>query len=141
MESPQEVAKRWAQRMAAEVGKWEKGVQGVTEPPTHKAAAAVADYVAGVQRAANSGKFEASLRAVSGEEWKRRTVAKRDRVASGAAEAQPRMAQYLTEALPVIENIRQQVRAMPGNTRDARMARMLEFSRKMAEFGDNRRGR
>lgn len=49
---------------------YKAGIDAVTESPTEKAANRKDKYVAGVQRAADSGKYEAGLRAVTTEEWK-----------------------------------------------------------------------
>lgn len=140
MDSAADVAKRWAARTAAETGKWESGVRNVSVSPTELAAQNVNAQVAGVQRAAASGKTERALRRVSKEEWVRRTTAKRDRLASGTQEAIPRMQAYMSEALPVIARIRAEVKAMDGSSREARMARAMAFMQKMAEFGDSRNG-
>ena len=142
MDSPGEIAKRWAARLGAEVGKWEKGVRDTTVSPTQKAADNIQGYLAGVQAAVNSGKTEAALRAVSNEQWKSRTITKgRERLASGATEAVPRMTAFLTEFLPALESIRQRVNSMPSDSRAARMAKAMEMMRALGEWGDNRRGR
>jgi hypothetical protein len=61
------------------------------------------------------------------------------RVASGAQTAQPKMAAFMTEFLPVAESVSQQTKAMPKMTLEDSIARSTVAIRAFAEFGKSRR--
>ena len=142
MLSPADAAKKWAQKLGGAVAEWEAGVNSVTVAPNAKAAAAAQDYLQGVMASVNSGQFAAANNRVSLDQWKTRTRTKgRERLASGATEAIPRMQAYMTESFPVIESIRQRIQSMPGDSYEARKARAVAFMDAMREYGQQRKGR
>lgn len=139
-DSANAVAQRWAQRMAQSTDAYKRGIQSVQVSPTELAAQNADGYLAGVQEAVNSGKFQAALRRVSNAAWQQAAIVKgAPRLATGASAAQPKVESYLNEALPMIEQFRSRVKQMPGRTREERMQRSLEFQRLMGEWGDRRR--
>lgn len=103
MPSPQDAARNWKNAMAASVDKMKRGIQAVDVSPTAKAANAVDRQVAGVIRAQQSGKTAAALNAVTLQDWKAAALDKGvGRVASGAANAEPKMANFMSEFLPFV---------------------------------------
>lgn len=132
MRTPQQVADEWAARMQASQQKISDGIDSVQEAPTAKAASALDKYLSRVAEAVNSGKMAERLNAVTLASWKQSAKAKVSRVGSGALEAKPKMVAHLTQWLPYVRQVRDQVRAMPSTTaaeRDARMQRNVELLR------------
>lgn len=124
MRTPQQVADEWAARMQASQQKISDGIDSVQESPTAKAAQSLDKYLQRVADAVNSGKMAARLNGVSLASWKAAAKAKVSRVGAGALEAKPKMVSFLTQWLPFVRSVRDQVRAMPSTTvaeRDARM--------------------
>lgn len=119
------VAAQWAQNLTAAVPRIKAGVMAVTESPTAKAAQAVDAYVAGVQRAAMTNKFQDGLNSVSLNDWQRATAEKGTAaIANGVAFAKPKMQKFLTWLLPQTEAIKQQIKSMPRGKGAAAKARM-----------------
>ncbi len=136
---PNSVARKWAQNLSASTESIREGVMGVTESPTAKAADAADRMVAGVQAAVQSGKYQRGLRAVSLEQWKQDMLDKGlSRIAGGAQNAQPKMAAFLTEFLPHVEQVQAKVNSMPKGSLEANINRMIANARGLAQF--KRRG-
>lgn len=135
--TPEEAAAKWAQRTAAATGDYQAGVERVNQAPGQKAAAKADKWLAGVQ--GGRDKFRDRVGAVSLSEWQRATVEKgAPRFAAGASAGEPKMAQFQREFLPHLDAVTNRVRAMPDNTMEQRLARMVEQARGAAQF---RRGR
>lgn len=103
MPTPQAAAQSWANGMQNSTQKITAGVNAVTQSPTASAANAVDRMVAGIQRAAASGKIQAALNAVSLQDWKDAMINKGvPRVAGGAVAAKPKMQNFLQQFLPYL---------------------------------------
>lgn len=97
-------AKNWQRGMSQSGEKFKAGVNAVTESPTMKAAAAVDRQVAGVMRAAQEGKTQRALQAVTLESWKRDMLEKgAQRISTGAATAEPKVAAFFNEFFPHLQ--------------------------------------
>lgn len=108
MRTPQQIADKWARNAAAAGQSYEEGINAVQEAPTHKAAAAVDRYVAGVNRAAADGKFQAGLMRVTLAAWKNAAISKgKNRLQSGVTAAKDKMQSFLAEFLPYVEQVKQ----------------------------------
>lgn len=130
---PAFVANKWSQNLGAATESIKQGVQAVTVAPTQSAAAKVDDWVNGVGRARD--KYVAGLRRVSLADWQGAMIDKGvPRVASGATQAIPKMQQFMTEFLPHVERIAQQVRAMPKGGLENGIARATAQIRGNATF-------
>lgn len=123
---------KWERRMATAGEDYSEGVRAVTESPTQAAAAAKSKYVAGVEAAARSGRYERGLEAVSLEEWKQKAVDKGSaRLASGAQAAVPKMRSRMEQILRNEEEVLAIVEAMPSDTVEQRMQRALTWMMEM----------
>jgi hypothetical protein len=138
--NPQAVAQKWARNLGASTQDIVAGVDAVTTAPTQAAAARKTEMLAKLTNAVNSGKWERGLSRVSLQDWKNAMKDKGvQRVASGAQTAQPKMAAFMTEFLPVAESVSQQTKAMPKMTLEDSIARSAAAIRAFAEFGKSRK--
>jgi len=138
--SPQQIAQNWVSGMANATEKIRQGVQAVTESPTAKAARAIPRMVQGIQQAAASGKIEAALLRVSNEDWKQATLQKGvGRIAAGAAAAQPKFAQFMSEFMPYVrQGVDQINRTTPRGSTEQNIARVVAMIRHNAQFKRSR---
>ncbi len=131
--SASEVAAKWAQGVAAGVDRYRAGVQGVTVAPTEAAIAAIPRYQEGVMAAVTSGRLERGLRRVTLNDWQRATIDKgAPRLATGARQAEPDVANFFTEFLPFLENVKRSLPAR-GNLEE-NLQRMLQNAREISQF-------
>jgi hypothetical protein len=102
--NPQMVAEKWARNLGGATESIKAGIASVTVSPTEKAANRADAYASGVQQAVSTGRFQRGLRRVSLTDWQRAITNKGiPRIAAGAAEAKPKMAQFLADFLPHVE--------------------------------------
>lgn len=133
--SPQQIAQKWQRNLAASTESIRQGVQAVTVSPTERAAAASDRYLAGVQRAVAENKFQSGLARVSLEDWKRSMIEKGiARVASGAAAAENKMQDFMTEFLPHVEAGVRALESMPRGDLETNLNRALSMMRHNARF-------
>ena len=138
--SPQDVAKKWADRTKNSGQAYKDGVNSVTDSPMEKAAAKADKYRQAVIEAVDNGDYQRGLRSVSLADWKAQTAELgARRLVDGAAAAQGKMANFLGEFLPFQESVAAQVNAMPDNTLEERIAKSAENARKLAQFRRSRR--
>lgn len=130
--TPQEVAARWAQRTSAATTDWTAGVQRVTESPSAKAAAKADKWLMALQE--SKQKFINNAGAVTVEAWRTATVAASARLADGVNRKQGKMAAFMTEFLPYVEQVRQQVNSMPDDTFEQRLQKMITNARGLRNF-------
>lgn len=124
MPSASQVADNWARGMANSGEKLKQGIMAVTVSPTAKAADAADRMLAGVQRAIQSGKTQAALRAVSLEAWKDAAINKgANRVAGGAAAAKPKFTNFMQQFLPHLAAGMAQLDSMPRGDIEQNLAR------------------
>lgn len=136
----QQVATKWSRNLGAATQDIVAGVDAVTTAPTQQAAARKNEMLQKLTQAVNNGKWEKGLARVSLQDWKSAMKDKGvQRVASGAQAAQPKMASFMQEWLPVAENISQQVKAMPKLTLQDSIARAAAAITAAAQFGESRR--
>lgn len=128
----EEYAQKWATRMAAATSDYTAGIQRVTQAPGAAAAAKEQKYQAGVQAAVTSGKWRRKVGAVSLQDWQNAAVNKgASRLASGAQNAQSKMAAAGARILPIIDAARQAVSGMPDNTVEERINKSAAFQREL----------
>ena len=109
MKDPNTSAQKWATNLSGAGTTITNGVNAVTVAPGTLAAAQKAAYVQNT--AASADKFAANSQKVTLNEWQQATINKGvPRIAAGAQAAEPKMAAFLTKALPVINSI---VKALP----------------------------
>lgn len=131
--SPSQIADRWASQLGAASSKIQAGVQAVTVSPTQKAASAVDRQVQGVINAAQSGKTQRALQAVTLPQWQQAFINKGlPRIASGATAAKPKMQAFMTQFMPFLSNA---VQSLPARgDLEANIARQNALTRAIAGF-------
>lgn len=130
-----EFQEKHARRLKAAVEDVRKGIDRVTENPCEKAAAKKDKMLTNLTAAVNSGKWEAGLKRVSLEDWKK---AARDigvnRIAAGIDGAKSKVIAFAEVLLPHIDRQLEKIKAMPDVTLDDNINRMTHFIRGMAEM-------
>lgn len=134
MKTPERAAAKWSRNLANSIDDYKAGIQAVTVNPMQEAAAKADVYVRRVQEAVNSGKYQRRLLAVNVDDWKRETIKNGSQnLATKAQQAQPKYLRAAQELFPIIERIRAEVKRMPKDTRQQRIARSARFQEMMAE--------
>lgn len=130
-----QVADNWQRGMQNSTERLKAGINAVDVAPTAKAAAAVDRQVQGVIAAAQSGKTQRALQAVSLQDWKDAMLKKGvARVAQGAAAATPKFQSFMTKFLPYLKQGQDKVNSMPNATLEDRIQRMVAMVRHNSEF-------
>jgi hypothetical protein len=126
---------KWQQNTTKGADAYKASVGAVTVAPTQLAARAADSYIAGVQAAVQSGRWQDGLNAVSLQDWQQACINKgAGRIASGVKEAVPKMQAFLTQLIPYTERLKAQIRAMP-KTNDAEAdARLMAAVQGMRQF-------
>lgn len=131
--SPDQGAAKWQRNLAAATQDIASGVAQVSVAPGQAAARQQQAYLQNVQ--ANVQKWARRVGAVSLADWQRAMTEKGiPRVATGAQQAQPKMAQFLGEFLPHVDRVASQVRSMPKTTLEDGIARAVAQIRGNAQF-------
>lgn len=139
MMSPQQAAARWKQNFASSGQKLMDGVNNVTVNPMEQAANRSDAMLAGIQQSVMSGKWQASLRSTSLQQWKdamkNKTV---PRMQSGAATGEAKMANFMGQWLPYEASV---VGSLPprGSLQD-NIQRMVTVATSNAQFKYQRQG-
>ena len=133
--SPDEFAEKWARRTAGAVNDLRAGVQKVTEAPTAKAAEKADKMLQKVQAAVQEGRWQANLKKVSLEEWRKKMLDKGvPRVAQGVEAAREKSRAFAEQLLPHIDAAVAEVKRLPDLTLEDSINRVATFIRRMSEF-------
>jgi hypothetical protein len=125
MLTPEQAAQKWQQNLASAGPAYTAGIQAVQTSPTQLAAAQQSKWAQKVQEAAASNRFANKLNAVSLPQWQQAAIQKgASRLTSGAAAAKPKMQAFLSNFLPVMAQVKQQVASMPKNGIEDSLARV-----------------
>ena len=112
-----------------------RGVEGVSQAPTAKAAAKKDKMLANLTASVNSGKWAAGLNRVTLEDWKAKMINKGlNRVAAGIDESAPKVTAFASALLPHIDKGLDKIKNMPDLTLEDSINRMTSFIRHMATF-------
>lgn len=131
--NPQQVADKWAANLANSTASIQAGVNAVTVSPTQKAADAIDRMVAGVQRAAASGKTQRALQAVTTQAWQQATLTKGlPRIGTGATAAKPKFVNFMNQLLPYQANGMAQL--PPRGDLNTNLQRMMAWAQYMSQF-------
>lgn len=135
------VAEKWKQRFSASGQQVLDGVNAVTTAPTQQAAAALPQYLAGVQAAVQSGRMERALNAVSLQDWQNSVKAKTlPRLISGATDGAPKMQKFMQDFLPVAAAASDEARnAAPRDGGAGSLRRVQVVMERFQQFKQNRR--
>lgn len=137
--SVSDVVAKWQRNLSAASQTIRDGVNAVTTSPTELAAQQKTRYVEGVQRAAESGKWEQGLRSVSLQDWKDKMLnVGIDRINKGVQQAVPKVTRFMQQFLPYVAQVSKDIQAMPKGTDADSEARMLAAFRKMKAFQFNK---
>ena len=139
----QQVVAKWSANGASSADAVRAGVNGVTESPMDKAAAAKDRWLAGIQKAAQSGKWENRLRAVTLAQWKEAMVQKgipNMTTAYNSDLVKRKFSTFMTTWLPFARDIGKQARAMPRGTIQQSIARATFVIQKFYDWGQQRAG-
>lgn len=129
--TPEQAAEAWAQRLAGSGERIRQGVQAVTTSPGQAAARQKQAYSQNVAAAAD--KWAARVASVSTGDWQQAVIEKGlPRIAAGAQAAQPKMAAFMGQVLPHIDQVKASL--PPRGNLDANINRMTQFTRGMAKF-------
>lgn len=123
--SPQEIADRWASRLGSATNEISAGIDRVQVAPGQLAAAKADKWEQNVLAA--KAKWRARVAGTSLEAWK--TAAKTigvTRIAAGAQAKKGKMAAFLTEFGPHLDQLASKLATMPDTTFDQRMQRMIQ---------------
>lgn len=129
--TPDEVAARWAQALAGSTERIKQGIQAVQVAPGQAAARQKQTWAQNV--AASQDKWAANVAKVSLQEWQDHAINKGvQRIATGAAAAQPKMTAFLSRFLPYVDAQKSQL--PPRGNLDQNIARMTAWVRAMSNF-------
>lgn len=135
MMTPQEFAEKQARRLKGSLEDVRAGVQRVEVSPTELAAQKQDKYLAGVQQAAQDGKWARGLRRVTKQDWQEKMLSKGvNRIAQGIDEAKDKVTEFAAEFLPHVAAGAAQVSKMPDLTLEDSIARMTQMVRHNAKF-------
>lgn len=124
MLTAQQIADKWVNNTSNATEAYKNGINAVTESPMQKAANNVDGYVAGVQRAAQSGKYQRGLLRVDLPTWKNLAATKgANRLGTGVAAAKGKMQSFLGEFLPFLSGLQTQLSTMPRGSFEQNKAR------------------
>lgn len=114
--SPQEIAAKWSRNLVNNKATIRAGIEGVTEAPTARAAAAVDKYAAGCQRAVQDGSFVAGCQRVTLQTWKDLTINKGlNNLDAGVRAAEPKVAIYQGKAAPYFKAASEAAKRVQGS--------------------------
>ena len=135
--TPEEAAARWRESLGRAPARYRDGVNAVKTAPGEAAAAAQDRMMEGFRRAVESGLWARRVSGVSLSDWQKAAINKgAERLASGAAAAEGKVAARYRQLFPIIQRLQDEVRNMPkGNIEDS-IARMRTFVVGMHEARD-----
>lgn len=136
---PTKIAAKWRRNLSNAQTDMEDGARRVEVAPGQLAVKQKDKMRANLLEAIDSGRWERRTLAVSREDWIDDYVKKGiPRIASGATAGEPKMAEYMREALPVIEALQSKINALPSQTLDDSLQRVRVMMEGMRDFGRKR---
>ena len=133
--TPVAAADLYVERIGNAVPRIEAGVRAVTVSPTESAAGAQAKMRQNIIAAIDNGSWAKGLRRVSLQQWKDAFINKGLlRIASGAADARPKMVTFYTALFAHQNDLLLKVESMPNVTLEQSIARMVAWVKGMANF-------
>lgn len=130
-----EFAEKWSRRLSSAGQDIQKGIQRVDTSPTEAAAAKKDKMLQNVTNAIQNGKWEAGLRRVTLQDWKKAAIEKGiPRISQGVTNAAPKVADFAAQLLPFQDSIKGKLQSMPDLTLEDNINRMTTFIREMSKF-------
>jgi hypothetical protein len=135
MQTPAQVAAKFASNLGSATTSIQNGVQAVTQSPTAAAANAVTKWQQKMAQPSTASKFVAGLNGVSLQSWQSAMINKGlPRIASGAQAAIPKMTAFYNDFLPFVAGVQAKVKAMPSLTLTDSANRMLANMNAIAAY-------
>ncbi len=133
--TPQQAAEKLGTRIGQSGTAYMNGVNAVTENPAQKAIAAAPKWVAGIQDAIANGRYERGLSRVTLTGWKNAVATYgQSRYVGSAQKAQANYLTFAQEFFPYLDQVSQTVNAMPANTIEDNIQRMITNVRMLHDF-------
>ncbi len=130
-----EFQEKHARRLKGAIDDMRKGIEGVTQSPTAKAASKVDKMRTNIVASIDNGKWAAGLNRVSLDEWKTKMIDKGlNRVATGIDGAAAKTTAFAQELLPHIDRGVDAIKKMADTTLEDNINRMTTFIRHMSKF-------
>jgi len=129
-------AEKWARRTKSAVQDVVAGVDRVTENPADAAIAKLEKMFMRFQEAYQSGKIERGLARTSLADWKgaMKNIGA-SRIASGVDnKGTDKMQKFAAEFYPFVEQVQNEINAMPDTTLEDSISRMTHNVRRLSEF-------
>lgn len=120
-------AQKWARNLGNATTDIQAGIQRVTQAPGALAAAKVEKWYQAVTAA--KGKWQRNVSRVDLGTWQQAALAGVSRVGAGASQKQAKWAAAFEAFRPHLEAGMRKVNAMPDDTLDQRLQRMMEMAR------------
>lgn len=137
-----EIAQKQIKRSKAAVGDYKKGVMDTKKNPMQLAKAKKEKMRANLMAAIDDGDWEAGLDSVNVQDWKNLTSGKgADNYTRGIDAAEQKIIDFQTAIKPHRDSVKAAVQAMPDDTFDQRMERMVANANGMHEFRYRRRAK
>lgn len=131
--TPEQAANKWRDRLSGAGAEIQAGVMAVTESPGAAAARSADLWLAKVT--ASKPKWVRRVSAVTLQSWQESMVTKGlQRIQTGAQAAQPKVATFMAEFLPYVDQGVAKVKAMPKGSVEAGIARAGAMIRHNAAF-------
>lgn len=137
------ILRKWTANASAPTAStsWKEGVSRVTVSPTHKAAQKLDKYLASVSDAVSSGRMRDALMSVDTPQWQDACQRKAANYTTGIKAGEAKMQRFLTNFLPMQQQITDRVNQMPDGTLEERIAKAGEQARQTAAIKGKWRGR
>jgi len=136
--NPQQYADKLIRRVQAATQDMQDGVNRVQESPMAKAAASQQKWLAGINEAAQSGKWRRGLERVSLQDWKTAMIDKGiARVGPGVEAARGKITAFAQQLIPYENQLMEEIDRMPDLTIEHSIARMTAWARGMSNFQRN----
>lgn len=132
--SPQEYADKWARRLSGATEDIRRGIERVTEAPGMAAARAKELMKQKLIQALDDGTWEAQVKSVTLEEWKKQAAGKGvERIASGVNAAKDKQVPMAEKLLAAVDATVAEVNKTPRGDLESNITRMTTFARGMAK--------
>lgn len=133
--TPQEAREKYTRRMKGATEDIKRGVERVREAPGAKAAAKQEKMRQGILDAIDSGKWKQRVSAVTVDEWRNHMLNKGlNRISAGVDAAADKLDTFYGQLFEHQDRVGATVDKMDDLTFEARLERMVAYSRGMREF-------
>lgn len=130
-----EYQEKHARRLKGAASDIRRGIEAVTDNPADAAIASKEKMVANFNSAMAEGKYEAGLRRVTLDDWRRKTIEVGiGRIPAGIDAAKAKVTAFADQLLPHVSAGQSKIAGMANVTIDDNINRMVTFVRHMAEM-------